>query len=107
MVNCERENTVRRSFFRSLSKWHILVIWCRAHDQVCEPDASSASEALSLSDWPSITAWLDITQNVDGLLVCQDLDQAIVFVDSLRSRPTPTLQAVQTQLLAHPANCSC
>lgn len=76
-------------------------------DQIREPGEGSALRALDISDWPSIKAWLDITQKVDGLLVCKNLDQAIVFVGPSSSTPATVPQAAPTQLLAHPTNCSC
>jgi hypothetical protein len=44
---------------------------------------------------------------VDGLLVCQNFDQAIVLVGSSHCRPAPPMQAAQNQLPADPTNCSC
>lgn len=92
---------------KKILHWTTEMYFSELQDQIYEPDAGSALRALSLSDWPSVKAWLDITQKVDGLLVCQNLDQAIVLVGPSHSQSALLMQAPQNQLPAYPANCSC
>lgn len=108
---CAHVNT-RQGFLCATSyvtylHWTTEMYFSELQDQICEPDAGSALRALSPSDWPSVKAWLDIMQKVDGLLVCQNLDQAIVLVGPSHSQSAPLMQAGQNQSPAHPAKCSC
>jgi hypothetical protein len=92
---------------RKILHWTTEIYFSELQDQICEPNAGSALRALNLSDSPSARAWLDITQRVDGLFVCQNLDQAIMLVDPSHSRPAQPMHAAQNQLPANHANCSC
>lgn len=76
-------------------------------DQILEPVGGSALRSLNLSDWPSIQAWLDITQKVDSLLVCKNFDQAIVLVAPSCGTRVAAMRATQIPSHVHPTSCSC
>ncbi|KEQ94709.1 hypothetical protein AUEXF2481DRAFT_253699 [Aureobasidium subglaciale EXF-2481] len=76
-------------------------------DQILEPGDGSALRVLAPSDCPSIKAWSEITQKVDGLLVCRNLDQAIKLAGPCcypRTTTTPSPQPSNGQPIPAPSS---
>lgn len=87
--------------------WVTEIYFSELRDQVRGPGGGSALRVLKLSKWPSIEAWSDITQKVDGLLVCKDFDQAIMLVSPSSGSTATAPQAAPSHLATHTASCSC